>query len=368
MNRNKFLFTFLILLQFISILGSAQDVSYSLPYSVPQQLNPAFAGIQGGHFFSIRHRAEWKNLKGVNFENNTISYDFPLFFASSEAGLGIAATQDKAGGLNTTIGLITGSYDAPFGGMAGGNHFRSGLQMMLTHKKLDFDQLKFADQYSGNGTFTGTSQEKIVTNEGDYNFDANFGFIWYKTDPEGMYTKFHPYLGGAVHRINFSKSTEFGGSGDISPLYLVQGGFRLKSVGGWNIKPGVVFITQNKNNQTNIDISFQKIFGYSLNTNNRNSFTIGATWKAGTSMVVYTGIELKNVRIGFAYDYLITDLIKVSNSSNSGYEINLAYLINRSRKKTTSSLNEGNGNVTENPSSIPTEIFTPTRNIPIPIY
>lgn len=96
-----------IMLQFFSLFGLAQQIPISQYMHHGLPLNPAIAGSAGAMSISATSREQWTGFEGAP-STQIISAHSPFF--SNTIGAGVLITNDRIGVTRTTTATIMGSY------------------------------------------------------------------------------------------------------------------------------------------------------------------------------------------------------------------------------------------------------------------
>jgi len=345
----KKIFIFIVpLMWYVSPQSFGQDPLSSLNYSISPEFHPAFAGINEAYNFGFRLR-KYSPVPDVEFSTMTVSTDLPFYLQKNKFGLGVSVNQDKAGGLNTSTASTAIAYDAPLGGIITGHHLRSGLQFMLTHKSLDTKKLYFEDQYTPGGTFNNSTQDVLSNPDNDFNFDLNFGILYYKSNPPGKESRFLPYLGAVMRRVNFSEKKNFGEPGDISSRYTIMTGGDWRISKSFSLKPGITYYYQGTREMFSGDLGFE-ISLPAKEGSNPGALALGASFRNEDATAFYIGLDYKNFKVAFASDYSLSEF----NSGDFGaYEISVGFYIDRKNPSVSSF--EKSENESEAESSVDTD-------------
>ncbi len=309
MKRN----IYLIILSFLIFTDSfGQDPTFSQFYANPLYLSPSFAGATPEYRFSMVYRNQWPAVPGV-FNTYSISFDKAL--PNFNSGIGVLATYDVAGSGNlstTNIGLLY-SYDFNINEQW---HIRPGVNFKFYYLGLDFYKLIFNSQITGSGTspslnpppFDNVADVDFATSALAYNDRAWAGFtLDHLLTPK---TSFYGNDATVPVKLNM-----YGGIQILKKTRLRQ---KMQEV----LSVAMNFQKQGKFYQSDLGVYYYKaplIFGIWY----RGIPLV--TSQAGDAIIGLVGIKTDQLRIGYSYDFTISNLI---GSTGGAHEISIVYEFN----------------------------------------
>lgn len=275
-------------------LSAQQEVQNSLYMFNGSILNPAYAGSRDALSVVADYRNQWSGWKGAPVTSSFIMHT-PLMRES--IGVGINAVNDQIGPTKRTavygdfayrIRLNKANDRLCFGIRAGADIIRnnlSSLQVNDANDPLVVNNLNFSTNAFNTGAgiywygkrhFLGLTAPKVIPNK-------------LSTDP------------------NFAKSTQ------VIHYYLI-GGYVFKLNSLWDLKPGFA-VKYTANAPISIDGNLSILFNEKIwfGVMYRHNAAAGAN-------IVYN--VTKQLRIGYAYDYSLTNM---RNYSPSTHEIMLGF-------------------------------------------
>ena len=325
--KRKFYF-FLIFFFFTALNTFGQDPHFSQFYANPLYLNPAFAGTVNGPRFSINFRDQWPSIPR-NFVTFSGSYDQHI--NALHGGIGILVTADIAGkGL-----LKTYNAGAIYNFRARVTHqfnLQFAVKGSYLSSTLDWYGLRFASDPYEPLELPDDFQQKPQ-------FDISVGMVGY--------TPFL-YFGLAVHHLLplkmrlTEKSTDKWG---LKWTAHVGGKITIKqkmkneiNFGDIFLHPNIIFISQGLKSDSTI-ARLKGTFHY-LHEGfyfNFYPFTIGAwlrhNFKNLDAFIVTCGIEYKIFRIGYSYDFNLTQLERTGGAHEVSLQFFIPYTPKASQKK-----------------------------------
>lgn len=283
----------------------AQQSPHYTQYMYNQSvLNPAYAGSKESLSLGVLYRNQWTGLDGA-------PETFTLFGHSrvgKKVGVGLSAISDKIGPVKENNVYADVSYTLDLGGknrLALG--VKGGVTMLQNNLRSEiFDHVP------------DPNDPAFAFDESTSFFNVGAGAFYYTDDY---------YLGVSVP--NFLKNTyiekdnrKFGS--DVMHLF-VTGGYVFKLNEDWKLKPSTM-VKMATNSPISADVSVNAMWNDKLEfgVNYRLDDSFGA-------MVNYA--VMSNLRIGYAYDYITSDL-KVAASGS--HEVILLFDI-FSKKRVSSS-------------------------------
>ncbi|MBC8054437.1 MAG: type IX secretion system membrane protein PorP/SprF [Sphingobacteriaceae bacterium] len=309
--------TLIFLLILFKSASSQQDPQYSQYMFNSLVINPAYAGYRETNNMSLLHRDQWTGFDGAP-KTQTLIAD-GAFGADKKIGLGISIISDKAG-LNTKNSAHANyAYRLPVGEDA---------------------RLAFGISF-GLGQFSLNSPNANIQEEDDPNFgnkqtyfvpDARFG-IHYSD------AKFYAGL-SATNLISNSIDYQQVGKNTIARQgrhYFLTAGYLFDLNPSFKLKPSIL-LREDTKGPTSLDVnSFVLVketvwIGASYRTGvnlwKKTSWNSGAFSQNSLVGVVET-FFLKNLRVGYSYDYSLADL---GSYTNGTHEISLGVVLNPAKK------------------------------------
>jgi len=302
--KKGFLYTIVFVL-FCSVCFG-QDPTFSQYYANRLYLNPAFAGTAKCPRLTLNYRNQWPGIDN-SFITYAASYDKHV--DALNGGIGVQLMNDQAGEgvLNTTSAAFMYSYQFRVN-----RHFsiRAGFQATIFQKSINVDNLRFGDMIDPRRGFIYETQEQIRRDNVIYP-DFSFGLLGFSRTT---------YFGVAIHHLTSPDEGLLVGDGvaELDRRITVHFGAKLP-VGirhadmSWS--PNVIFQRQAQAQEVNIGAYLSKgpvVAGlWHRNARNRDA------------IITMIGIEEKEFKIGYSYDYTISEL---NGKTNGAHEISLSYI------------------------------------------
>lgn len=311
-----------------NFIGYAQDIQFSQFYANVLYLNPAFAGSSHQTRLIGHQRLQWPRLDAKYI---TSSFSVDHFFTKSKSGLGLMILRDVQGSntISSTELSLQYSYELIISSKLA---FRAGAQGTYASRYINYNYLKFPDQYTVDG-FTGqATQEPFGYNQVNY-FDVSIGGILYSE---------HFWSGLSVYHINTPNQSFYGDVSHLPMKFMFVGGYKF-------------YLSKNtsRSNTENTDITLTPTFNYKsqgrsdqldLGLYGLYHRTMLGVWYRGIpvkhyhkglqnneSIVFLVGWKYKGLQLGYSYDFTVSKL-NVGRTGGS-HEINITYVFSRPPKK-----------------------------------
>lgn len=304
-----------------AFLSAAQDLQFSQYYNAPLYLNPGFAGITPQQRVVLNHRTQWPNLPQA-FVTYAASYD--IFVEELRSGFGLLLTTDQMG----TAGWRTNSAN-----------FIYSYKVKLTEKLVFSPGLNFA--YGTNGI----DRSKIRLGDGlEFERDGQY----YSIDPDQDKIGQQSYFDVGAGALLYTRSLWFGAAfthmnepnmsllGDVSRLPMKMNlhlGYRMNLVGSGPPSSAVrtSYLTWSAMYRRQGPTFDQFDFGvnYHIDPVSVGIWYRGKPWQqtvAGSvtqdAAIVQLGLYMRNLTIGYSYDFTTSEL---QTTSGGAHEIALIY-------------------------------------------
>ena len=290
---------------FLSILTAQaqQDPQYTQYMYNMNVVNPAYAGSKENVSVGLLYRSQWMDLEGAP-ETGTFSIHSPV---GKNVGLGLSAISDKIGPVEENNVYADFSYTLQLGGE---HRLALGLKAGATfHKVSLFSSI-------GNG---------FVPHENDPAFQSNMNNTYLNLGTGAFYYTDKYYIGLSVPNLLKSKHLDLVQNGDEYEFgtevqhYFLTAGYVFDLSETTQFKPSMM-VKSAFEAPTSLDVSANFLF--------HKRFEIGATYRLEDSFGGMVNFAITpNIRIGYAYDHVVSDLKTVTPSSHEFmllFDLNLA--------------------------------------------
>ena len=301
----KIYLTLLVTLLGFTDMSAQQDPHYTQYMYNMNVINPAYAGSKENLAFGLLYRAQWVDVEGAP-KTGTFSGHSPV---GKNVGLGLSAIVDEIGPVKETNVYADFSYTLNLGGE---HRLALGLKAGATFHDVGL--------YSeiGNGFVPSPDDPAFSENVNNTYFNVGAGFFYYT---QKYYLALSvPNMLKSTH-LDVTQSGTSYEFGSETSHYFLTGGYVFQLSENTKMKPSFMV-------KSSFDVS-PSIDG-SLNFLFFERFEIGATYRLDDSfggMVNYA--ITPNLRIGYAYDHIVSDLDVTTPSS---HEIMLLFDVNFPKK------------------------------------
>ena len=305
----------------------AQDMHFSQFNGAPMILNPALTGnFSGMYRVTGIFRNQWSSVT-TPYVTFGASIDGPLkkdVAIADYLSAGLSVYNDRSGDGN--LANLTALGSLAYHKFLGEDEKMSlsvGLQGGYTQKSIDLSRLYWQDEFYNGGFQPGTTGEQLNPKVKYFTANAGLSFGHRISD------NFSWQLGVAGHNLNQpnesllkKQNNEVGLGMRINAQVgaIIKGGERL------NILPAFMYQTQTSATEMIAGTEFLYIVGDPDIQSVATGVFVGGWYRFGDAALITGGIEFKGFRVGFAYDYNMSDL-KVASGGNGGFEIALRYIM-----------------------------------------
>jgi type IX secretion system PorP/SprF family membrane protein len=277
-----------------------QDPHYTQYMYNMNVMNPAYAGSKENLSFGLLYRKQWVNVDGApstfSFSGSTpVGKNVGIGLSLISDEIGPVKEQNAYGDFSYTLNL-GGEHRLAFGIKAGATFQRIGLNSEISPSLPDLDDDAFRED----------------TNNVYLNFGAG---LFYYTN--------RYYIAFSVPNMLKANHLDYNGIkyGTETQHYFLTGGYVFDLSPNVKFKP-FAMLKSAFNSPSSLDVSANFLFN--------EKFEIGATYRVDDSFGAMVNYAINpNLRIGYAYDHIISDLKTVTTSS---HEIILLFDLNFPKK------------------------------------
>lgn len=297
----KIYFIAFLTLGFLSEVRAQQDPHYTQYMYNMSVMNPAYAGSKENISGGLLYRKQWIEIEDAP-TTGTFFIHSPV---GRNVGLGLSAVNDKIGPVEETNLYADFSYTIPLGGE---HKLAFGLKAGLTMHKIDFNYIfQTLPQPVPQDPFSAGNPNNSFLNIGSG--------VFYYTDKY--------YVAFSAPNMLKSKYLDFDGRqyGTEVIHYFLTGGYVFDLNPNLKFKP-FTMIKSSLDAPTSVDLSANFLFNEKLE--------LGATYRLQDSFGAMVNFAITpSLRIGYAYDHIVSDLNVVTPSS---HEVMLLFDITTSKK------------------------------------
>jgi len=297
----KILVTALLLLLTSLNVNAQQSPHYTQYMYNMNIINPAYAGSKENLSFGLLYRKQWIEIEDAP-TTFSLSGSAPI---GKNVGLGLSIISDKIGPVEENNVYGDFSYTLNLGGE---HRLALGLKAGITFQKIGlFSDINNTLQQQGDGAFAQDSNTS--------NLNIGTGFFYYTN--KYYFAASIPNMLNAAHLNNdgnyfLEKKV---------PHYFITGGYVFDLSPKLKFKP-FAMVKSAFNTPTSLDVSANFLY--------IEKFEMGATYRLQDSFGVMVNYAISpTLRIGYAYDHIVSDL-KVTTPSS--HEIILLFDLNFPKK------------------------------------
>ena len=289
MKKVNFVFLFLVLM--LQLVLSQQDPLSSHYMFNTLTYNPGVAGTSGQICATALNRQQWVGFKGAP-TTTVFNISAPVTLFQIKSGVGLLVESDNIG-FDKDINF-SGSYSYLMD--MGQGKLGIGLSLGMLNKTLSPSW-----QIPQDDTHTPASGDPLIpeNKESYVAFDMGLG-LYYKADKY--------YAAFSITHLNkpdikFTKGLTY-----ISRHYYLTAGYTLQLPNpSLELIPSVFAFSDGKVSQVTVT---------SMIRYNKKVW-VGVSYRAGDALIGMVGFELYNgIRLGYAYDFTISDINKNSSGSH----------------------------------------------------
>lgn len=263
-------------------------------------MNPAYAGSKENLSFGLLYRKQWVDVEGAP-STFSFSGSTPV---GKNVGIGLSVISDKIGPVNEQNAYGDFSYTLNLGGE---HRLALGIKAGATFQRIGL----FSDI---NGSLPDAGDEAFREDTNNVYLNMGAGVFYYTN---------RYYVAFSVPNMLKADHLDYNGVqyGTETQHYFLTGGYVFDLSPNLKFKP-FAMLKSAFNAPSSLDLSTNFLFN--------DRFEIGATYRVDDSfggMVNYA--ITPNLRIGYAYDHVISDLKIVTTSS---HEIILLFDLNFPKK------------------------------------
>ncbi|WP_347373450.1 type IX secretion system membrane protein PorP/SprF [Aequorivita sp. Q41] len=286
MTKKLYIFTFLLVIIVLPFqkIQAQQDPQYTQYMYNMNVVNPAYTGSKESLSLTALYRNQWSGLEG-----NPVTFTFSAHSPVSEkVGLGLSIIKDKLGPVHETNAYADFSY---------------------TIKVAKYIQLAFG--FKAGATFHDVGLATLEVQDANDPFFSQDINNTYPNIGAGAFLygdKF--YVGVSVPNLLKSVHLDENGIkyGSETNHYFITSGYVFQLSEVFKLKPSVM-VKSAFNAPVSFDANINALF--------YNKFELGASYRLDDSFSGLVGFQITpNIRVGYAYDHIISDLKAVGPASH----------------------------------------------------
>lgn len=290
---------------FASNIQAQQDPHYTQYMYNMNVMNPAYAGSKESLSLGLLYRQQWVNVQGAP-KTGTFSMHSPV---GKSVGMGISAISDKIGPVEESNIYGDFSYTLNLGGE---HRLAMGLKAGVTFHKVGlFSEI-------GNGYVPQPNDVAFRENSSNSYLNIGSGLFYYTQ--KYYFAASVPNMLEAKH-LDLNEDGQSYEFGSETQHYFVTAGYVFDLSSNTKLKPSFM-MKSSFGEPVSLDLSANALFF--------EKFEIGATYRLEDSFGAMVNFAISpSIRVGYAYDRIISDL-KVTTLSS--HEIMLLFDLNLTKK------------------------------------
>ena len=296
---------FLLLLPVLKGFGQ-QPTQYSLYMLNPFQYNPAYAGLNDGIELTGVYRNQWQGLRQSPIHQN-LNIHFPVYRLSS--GLGIDVENDKLGLEQNLKATLSYNYHLPVGSSS---IVALGVGAGIFQKKIIGADIRTPEGFYADGIIEHNDNLSLPTADATVSTPVIDAGVYFKSE----------ILEIGLSTVNLLEPTVTGDflSTQLSRNYFLTATYNFDLLRNLSAHPSFLLKTDQIEWQSEISLLFKYDDNIFLGGSFRgyNSTTVDAV-----ALIIGGDIGDK-LRLGYAYDFTLSDLNVVSSGS---HEFLLTYVL-----------------------------------------
>ena len=302
-HMKKSIFTaFLVLITFL-VANAQQDPQYTQYMYNMSVINPAYAGSKEALSGGLLYRKQWVEIEDSP-STGTAFIHAPV---GSNVGLGLSFINDRLGPVEENNIYADFSYTLNLGGE---HKLAFGIKGGVTLHNLDFGKIYPTLPDLNDGAFGGGT----VNDSKESFLNVGAGFFYYTN---------RYYIALSVPNMLDGRYLDYSGTkyGSEVKHYFLTGGYVFNLSPNFKFKPFAMVKSAFKA-PTSFDVSANFLY--------LEKFELGATYRLEDSFGAMINVAVTpSIRIGYAYDHIISDL---NTTTPSSHEVILLFDLNFSKK------------------------------------
>lgn len=284
----KKLFTVVLLSVAFFTTSAQQDPQFSQNMWNRLQPNAGFAGSSGGICATLLGRHQWVGFPGAP---KTYLLNVDGYISAIHGGLGLSVISDNIGVNRGIAAKISYAYQMNVGSGKLGIGVDAGiLQNALDHTKLNPAQ----------------QQDPNIPTASASSLIPDFGLGFYYQIPEKL------YFGLSTTHLVPGKLKYGNTEWNLARHYYLMAGYTYNASQKFDLLPSVFIKSDGR--ATQFDVNLTAMYNKLV--------WLGASYRLQDAAVAMAGVQIKNFRIGYSYDFNTSKL----NAYNGGtHELMLGY-------------------------------------------
>jgi type IX secretion system PorP/SprF family membrane protein len=295
-------------------------------------LNPAMSGDMDVEYrFAANQRTQWRSVTSNPYSTFSISAESAGTFKKPDLGTSLYIMNDVAGdgALNTFAVNLGASYGLALN-LDSSSYLRGGLQLGFTQRSIDFDGLRFDEQYNGLIYDSGLSNQENFSKDNVSHLNSNLGLTFsHQIDDRDSYM-----LGVSLFNLNAPEVAFLDGATvNLDQRLNLHGEYVKMIADDWDVMPAAQAMWQGTYQEYLLGARFRHIWRDDY-TGLRRGY-IGGFARPQDGAYVMLGMDYDQWKVGLSYDLNFSPL-EVASLNRGGLELSAIYMLdvfNEIRKK-----------------------------------
>lgn len=258
-------------------------------------VNPAYAGSRGMASLMALYRNQWLGFDGSP-ETKLLSFNAPIF--DNKVGFGLTISNHTIGVMDSWYAAMAYSYNIQLGEESS---LRIGIQGNIRALAIDFTDPSVVIRQ--------TDDASVLENQSTNNYSGNFGAGAYLTVKNFYLGLSAPYI--YPNEIGFNPDAQLTRIAQESPHFYAMAGTLIPMGANFRLKPAVL-AKYVANAPFDLDVNLSVVYNLVLTAG--VSYRLGGDGM-GDSIDLLALYQFRNIALGIAYDYNLSDLRQHNSGS-----------------------------------------------------
>lgn len=269
-------------------------------------INPAYAGSEGFTSFNLSARQQWLGFEDAPM-TQSISGQTRILknsYVSKSRSVKKRTKKRRPSGKIGLGGYLYNDQNGPIG--------KTGLELSYAyHLFIQDGQLSLGLSLSA-FQFRIKTDELVALDPTDPLLNEARESMYIPDGSVGVYYSYMPFYIGLSAKNLFQASLKFGNDGSFTDYqqlrnYYLLTGYRYDMRNDFEIEPSILIkTTENFNLQADVSVR-----GYY-----KRDYWLGFSYRTGNAFVTMVGIKVDKLYIGYAFDYSLNDIQRISYGSH----------------------------------------------------
>ncbi len=258
-------------------------------------VNPAYAGSRGMASLMALYRNQWLGFDGSP-ETKLLSFNAPIF--DYNVCFGLTISNHTIGVMDSWYAAMAYSYNIQLGEESS---LRIGIQGNIRALAIDFTDPSVVIRQ--------TDDASVLENQSTNNYSGNFGAGAYLTVKNFYLGLSAPYI--YPNEIGFNPDAQLTRIAQESPHFYAMAGTLIPMGANFRLKPAVL-AKYVANAPFDLDVNLSVVYNLVLTAG--VSYRLGGDGM-GDSIDLLALYQFRNIALGIAYDYNLSDLRQHNSGS-----------------------------------------------------